>query len=407
MIIIYTTFAASLPINSKNPGSKAVIGIPEAIPAAVKKYEPNKSSKSPKNVAKPKPPTLLPQEAFDFTLTCYHVTQEWCDQAFVGLHAAGALIAESLLIRKQIVVVATVKPFRQPDHLATANVNVYHYARNKNGQLLAYPQSLVKQAILGTNNIDFIEPDITININSKGLFYFESRNIEINEHQYDFQQVMVHEITHGLGMHAALKFDKEVKPILTPPMQYREGYSYFAPPSVFVSLLTGEKDLLAKLAAQIATTEKKKVTPDFYLQQFAQDPSQLAMGKRLYAASRAQDLRFHPKGSEPLWMQNSERYDPDSSISHVKSEDQQAKDYVMFPNCMPGLNFKIMRKILRMSSVYGHTLNLLEKMGYATKSKPVFPSLTIEQSIMTPDNYSPSDARYIKNFAITEPLESG
>ena len=407
LIIINSVISAFIPVSTKVSSSNAVNGIPEVISAAIERQKPKNSPSSIKTFSKAKSQILSPQQAFDFRLTCFSVSQELCANVWEGLKVAGAQIASTILIKKQILAIVNLGPYHDGNDyiLASTDSNSFHYARNANGQLLSYPQALIKQAILGTNNVDLSQPDMTININSNIKFYFDHPSTRIEPEENDFQLVIIHEITHGLGMQSKLVFHNRTEPFLSPFIYYVSGYSFFSPPSVYDSMLIGASELIGQLAAKISTIEKKMVHPDEYLRMFEEDPNLLAIGKQLYAASNARNFKFHPKDADPLLMHNGFKYEPGSSYVHVKALRYQDTEVVMFPSCMRGLKLSNVRSLQRMPSVYGaDSINLLQKMGYATRWQRNFPLLTIEPSFWTL-SYSPSQARFIKNPALTEPRQ--
>ena len=145
---------------------------------------------------------------FNFTLECSPVVPKAiCSAANASFNRAGDRIAAILKITKTINVDAKFYPFCENQGnscdlgnvlgQAAAAANFIGVAPSPASKAL-YPQALVKQ-VNTQYNLDYNDYDIIAEFNSEFSFWYPSLNQSITAGQYDFEYVICHELTHGLG----------------------------------------------------------------------------------------------------------------------------------------------------------------------------------------------------------------
>ena len=151
------------------------------------------------------------QAPFSLDFTCSANNQELCDKAHRGFESAANRIAQVLVIRTQIVIKAVFRPFCSTmdantcsNRLGQASPGAVFTARPNNDQDSAwysYPQSLVKQ--ITPFGMQYSTYDVLAEFNSDYPFWFQGDQLPMTSNMIDFEFVISHEITHGLGFESS------------------------------------------------------------------------------------------------------------------------------------------------------------------------------------------------------------
>ncbi|CAI2171993.1 15385_t:CDS:2 [Funneliformis geosporum] len=149
-----------------------------------------------------------PQQMFKVQLNCRSDNTTLCNFINLAFERASKTISTVLKINTQIVVNATIYNFCDgytpqtcpPDlaaRLGQAGPTMIYALEDDDGLERLYPQALVKQFQF-PRNPKFNEFDIDAEFNTKFPLWFEESG-PIQQFEYDFFYVMIHELMHGLG----------------------------------------------------------------------------------------------------------------------------------------------------------------------------------------------------------------
>jgi hypothetical protein len=132
---------------------------------------------------------------------------EICARALNGYKAASDRIARVLKIRTPIRIKAVYRSFcdvpatqcSESNTLGqAASASYFSARRSESDPWTLYPQALVKQLNKKTM-LNYAAFDVFAEFNADSNFWFPNDTTPIAPNQYDFEFVVAHEITHGLG----------------------------------------------------------------------------------------------------------------------------------------------------------------------------------------------------------------
>ncbi|KAJ3145275.1 hypothetical protein HDU86_001111 [Geranomyces michiganensis] len=253
LLLLVLPFAATAAAASADiagvPSGRAVVRFDRASPLSAKlKF---RSLLTPSLLPPPSPPPRLlyrrGESQFDITFTCPDSSPAVCGYAEKSFERAGAYISSMLTIPTRLKVHATFKSFCNKQSLEScASRNIlgaaapvaYFPARPStavpvaNSPLAAswflYPQALVKQ-LHHDAPLEFATFDIIADFNSDiKTWWFKDSPTPITANQTDFDFVITHELTHGLGWDSSLlSFDKIFTDIASKITPYVAPSIYF------------------------------------------------------------------------------------------------------------------------------------------------------------------------------------
>ncbi|KAI8842484.1 hypothetical protein BC829DRAFT_492273 [Chytridium lagenaria] len=157
-------------------------------------------------------PAAIP---FNITFTCQDVSNATCAMARSSFESAAKRISEALFIVNTIHISAFFHSFcaEQPagncsrkNTLGQASAAAYFSARPANVSTMPwffYPQALVKQ-LKQDFSLKYNPFDIVAEFNSDFNFWYSGSGTPIQPSQTDFEFVVAHEISHGLGIESSL-----------------------------------------------------------------------------------------------------------------------------------------------------------------------------------------------------------
>ncbi|GAO52175.1 hypothetical protein G7K_6258-t1 [Saitoella complicata NRRL Y-17804] len=154
---------------------------------------------------------------FNFTTTCgTGADATICSGMESVFQEAGWMISQILEINATINVNATILPFglglSSSANKAGSNIQSLGGAApartvplmDADNHARFYPQAVVRQFNSSvTQNVEFSEFDITMQINSDEDFWWTNKSASIGEKEYDLLYVTLHELMHGLGFSSA------------------------------------------------------------------------------------------------------------------------------------------------------------------------------------------------------------
>ncbi|KAJ3391601.1 hypothetical protein HDU92_008950 [Lobulomyces angularis] len=154
-------------------------------------------------------PALPGEKAFQISFSC-DVDATLCNKAKNGFQSAANRIASVLRINTPIVVSATFKSFcegadncKLQGVLGQAAPSSYFSGKpaeaSEDTQWMSYPSALIKQLRHSMDESAFAQFDITAQFNADFDFWFEGDALPMRPKQIDFEFVLCHELTHGLG----------------------------------------------------------------------------------------------------------------------------------------------------------------------------------------------------------------
>nr|CAG8435636.1 13591_t:CDS:2 [Entrophospora candida] len=312
---------------------------------------------------------------------------------------SGVILTSALSLNTPIIINATFKIFDGPtaDLIGAAGPFRFMPLKDDDGIERLYPQALVKQFQFDSHP-EFSSADIVAQFNSKSPFWFEG-DPPIRKDQIGFQELVLHELLHGLGFISSLDdYINLVPKIITPEivgLQYTsdgvdtkspikfQGFIEMAFDKYMVFLSDGKS--LSNTTAQISqlftgsgdTTSFANL--DAFIKAFSTTPQFKIGQKMLDVVTKEKTLGFlpHDKSSvnDSVILETSIKpFQHASSISHV--------DYKTYTNTSEFLMTFLQEsgRTLNDSIAIGgnltagaigpQTLSILETLGYATKQYP-------------------------------------
>ena len=369
-------------------------------------------------------PTATP---FSITFECDKaVSTTLCNQAKASFQSAADRIAKILNIYKTINIYAEFKSFCNGQALSScdlarvlgqaASASSFN-AKIGTNPTATIPQSLFKQ-INTQYTISYSKYDIIADFNADFTYYFASSGQPITNSQYDFEYVVCHEITHGLGFDTNWKdwgnvyastFGASYSALL-PDIIYTQsdtsnpsnpvtGWAYPFVFDLFLYDSPSSTDLMSyynnitKLYSVKSTTLKNAVTNVQY------SKTAFDMGKKLYTSattgSGSIKFKLDISANTTIYVSVStpKTYDVGSSIAHLDYNTYfGSPEFLMVPN-VNGRAGQTLDTIIQNTAAYGTsygvygsiTTAMLNKMGWPTKFSPNVTSLYVSNPITGDD----------------------
>ncbi|KAJ8324105.1 hypothetical protein QVD99_008439 [Batrachochytrium dendrobatidis] len=300
-------------------------------------------------------------QPFQFTFICTDAPPDVCAQARAGFERAGQLIAKSMQITKTINVQARYRSFCNSappgqgcmlnNTLGQASAAAYFSAKTGESDDWAfYPQALVKQ-LPRDHVLEFNKFDILAEFNADYSFYFRGFNRPIQPTETDFEFVVCHELTHGLGFDTAWASYYSVYQGLTKdssylaPLVYANGttpensiVSNMEPINIFDTFQQRSSDnaALKDMARAIASFPSTDINIIDYIKAFQVSGGPYNAARQVFSAVTAgvRSIYFKPKtGSSRIYLQTKKDiFQPGSSIAHLDYEQYwNGPDFLMIP----------------------------------------------------------------------------
>ncbi|KAL2915841.1 hypothetical protein HK105_204542 [Polyrhizophydium stewartii] len=299
-------------------------------------------------------------QPFQFTFSCADASVAVCESARLGFERAGALIANSLQIATTINVQATFRSFcnaagkaRNCDlgnTLGQAAAAAYFSAKLDNASEWAfYPQALIKQ-MQPDHSLQFNQYDIVAEFNADFPFFFRNSNRTILANETDFEFVVCHELTHGLGFDTAWASYYTVYSGMTrdssylAPLVYLRGSNLnsavvtsFEPINIWDMYVqrSADSQALSALARTITSFGGVGTELPKFLSGFEASGAPYRAGRDVFSAVTAgsRAIAFKPKSGDLVYLQTKGGlYQPGSSIAHVDYDTYwTSPDFLMIP----------------------------------------------------------------------------
>ncbi|CAJ0840512.1 14906_t:CDS:2 [Entrophospora sp. SA101] len=150
-------------------------------------------------------------------IKCQLPDNKQCDKAKFAFENSGVILTSALSLNTPIIINATFTIFDGPiaDLIGAAGPFRFMPLKDNDGIERLYPQALVKQFQFDSHP-EFSSADIVAQFNSKSPFWFEG-DPPIRKDQIGFQELVLHELLHGLGFISSLDdYIHPVPKIITP-----------------------------------------------------------------------------------------------------------------------------------------------------------------------------------------------
>ncbi|CAG8822245.1 18489_t:CDS:2, partial [Racocetra persica] len=185
-----------------NPRDKILIACPHVRSNKIEVRDGNKSKDGSKNM-------------FDLTFNCNLNDENLCKKAKATFESAGRILSSALLLNTRIGLNATFRPL-EGNLLGAAGPSRAIPFKDDDGRIRLYAQSLAKQFQLEVHP-EYSPIDILADFNSDFPFWFEG-DPPIQPNQIGFEELVLHELTHGLGFLSSWSNDylEESSSFLTP-----------------------------------------------------------------------------------------------------------------------------------------------------------------------------------------------
>ena len=352
--------------------------------------------------------------SFQFNFNCDGTSQQLCDWAKTGFVSAGNRISQVLLISNPIIVDAKFHSFCQAqgggsckqvnNTLGRASAAAYFSAgdvNNGNGGQSAskttyyYPQPLVKQ-LHTSESLNYASIDIYAEFNSDFNFYFKASGQPIGANQTDFEFVVSHELTHGLGFDSAwVQYSSYYSSFSPPsdilaPLPFAQGDTYasatissMSPLNIFDSLLqlpNSSTSMAAKYGSVISNYKVSGLSLADFIGDLSTDSSLNGAAKSAMSAAKSglQLKSLVAPSSPPLIMNTPANFAQGTSIVHVTPKSATTADFLMIPAMSPllGKSLDSILASVNSSLIYGPGISgALAGMGWPTKDFPVVKNL--------------------------------
>ncbi|KAI9092589.1 hypothetical protein DFS34DRAFT_652878 [Phlyctochytrium arcticum] len=370
--------------------------------------------------------------SFQVQFICDGPAPQICQLAKQGLENAASYITQSLAVKGSINVYATFRSFchgvpvascgDMGNTLGMAMPASYFPAQVKpsGGSLqlkryYLYPQALMKQ-LRPDKGLDMAKYDILADFNSDFDFWFRASGTPIQANQTDFEFVVAHELTHGLGWDSSLvpynvlyKDYGQSKTLYVAPGLYFHGVpaepivDNWMPLTAFDSLIKvgASQQPLEELTAPLYDFWPKYSSGiDVTLRDFI--ASFERSGDPFQAAAKIHDLITQSPSPQPGLRIGSTTiyattragtYEPGSSLTHIDLSYNTTQDFLMVPS-MGGMVGKSLQQLIdsqnKGGGIYGpHALEVLRALGWES-DKEVVISTNKDPAIRTSSNSATS-----------------
>ncbi|KAL1924207.1 uncharacterized protein VTP21DRAFT_7242 [Calcarisporiella thermophila] len=332
------------------------------------------------------------ESQFKINFKCRAGNQALCNKAQADFELAGKLLSDSLVLKKPITVDAEFFSFcREIDGNCARPNNILGFAaparmfpmKDVDGEVRMFPQSLVKQM---TDKADFAKDDITARFNSDFPYRFaqDGENAPRVRGQTDFLELIMHEMTHGLGFLSL--WGDEVAPgasrLLTPMLNLRiqkDGSAIFTgfSESAFDRFMATFPDgsSMTEQTKQLNQFNNGKPfnakTPLELAQAVDQSPQGKIARAMMAKATQFKGMGFVPAGkqaSDAFFLETSlNPFVQGSSVSHVDQRTHQRNaDRLMIFESDPNISF--VQSIQRFGGPVGpELLSVFKSIGYSVR----------------------------------------
>jgi hypothetical protein len=341
--------------------------------------------------------TNQPAFLFQFSCNVQSVGQERCQLAKTGFENAGQRIAQALNIKQTVVVQAIFHSFCQSQRnsncrdanntLGRASSAAYFPAtKSGSADVYFYPQSLVKQ-LKKSSDLTYASADIFAEFNSDFPFYFTGSRTAIRPNDTDFEFVVAHELTHGLGVDSGWVQYSGFYNLLTTnagylaPLPFAQGnsdqssiVSTFSPLTIYDSFLRSRSENFADLGRNVLRFRPNQLRLPNFISAFESSPQMQSARQAMSGASGGQDsLRFQAPSGQAISLHSPSRFQQGTSVTHVDSRLSNTLDFLMIPAITPLLGQRLDQIMQRLNatSIYGPgTMAMMSSIGWPTRENP-------------------------------------
>jgi hypothetical protein len=339
---------------------------------------------------------LAPQDAFLVNLSCGdRVTEELCAFAKKTIQRSVEKIASNLIINQQIIIRASFRSFCGEDlgcvlgsRLGSA-ISASAFPVDDGTQVIMYPQALIKQ--LNTEKVlEFSDSDIIAEFNSDQPFYFPESGSTIKPSEYDFEFVIIHEITHGLGFRSGLmsygalfgRSTNYLAPLITGLLEStdpeNDRFTGIQPIDVFDSFISSSAKNLKDLGKIMRRFGKQDATLTDIIRKYELSGDPFLASREAYAILTSSTCVFNTNSGLQVELYNPSQYVQGSSTSHLTMDKSETSDFLMIPALINGTTLESFMTQRSANSVYGPgIISIMETIGWPTKSSPKIANVVI------------------------------
>ncbi|KAI8809320.1 hypothetical protein BJ742DRAFT_804625 [Cladochytrium replicatum] len=358
-------------------------------------------------------------QPFVISFSC-NISTTICNYAKDGFTSAGKRITSALNFYKAINIRANFYSFcggrtancDLKDTLGQAAATAYFPAKLSNeSDYYAYPQALFKQLSINADikDSDYSQYDILAEFNSDFNFHFNASGQPIQPGQVDFEFVVLHELTHGLGIDTAWTSYAAIpslssyspKPDYLAPIPSLVGSSIatatvpkWNPLNIYDKFFTesASSQSLRSAAAKIFSFDPNSKKLSSFIADFQSSGSPYTAAQSMYklVTSGSKALTFAIPETTTTPKQTAflntiaNRYVAGTSIAHLDYNAYwQTPDFLMIPAVQNLTGLTLDQIVLRYTptatadatygvlNAYGPlTVGMLHAMGWPTKSAP-------------------------------------
>jgi hypothetical protein len=333
---------------------------------------------------------VLADPPFNYSIRC-NATVDICTKATLAYEMAGKKIASALRIRQTINIDVYIHSFCDgvancdlQDVLGQSGASNFFpgYIGSDSSLTALYPQALVKQMHVNSNISDSYTPyDIEMEFNTDFDFWYPNDTIPINATQYDFEFVILHEITHGLGFSSGWTnyYEALYSPTynyiqpnwLAPYIAYSSGSGYdFAFSNAFdLNLYSADGTWLMDLANDVYSAAPSRSVRTFFTN-FQQNGFQpYSSAKKAYQVSTSSgQLYYRYNNTNQFRVFSPQAYQTGSTGSHFNYADYvSTADFLMVQALSHGRSFQsfLSNHESEMIGPYGPiTMRTMSNMGW-------------------------------------------
>ncbi|KAJ3315038.1 hypothetical protein HDV04_004838 [Boothiomyces sp. JEL0838] len=349
------------------------------------------------------------QPSFQFRFSCDGVDATKCQYVQNSFISAGNRIAQQLKLKSNILVQVQFHSFCQAMNqgsncdevnniIGRATPAAYFPGRTSGSDWYYYPQALVKQMNLN-QNLNFAAVDIFAEFNSDFDFYFKDQGIPIKTNQSDFEFVICHEMTHGLGFESNLAqyssyydgngFHVTSNNDYIAPLPFAQGNSLssatassLAPLSIWDSFVQSANASFADLGRKITSFKQNNVPLSQFITNFetSGDPYNAARQIMQVISSGPNEIFFQTSNKQSVQLFSISGYRQGSTLVHVNESMSSTADFLMIPVMRPLLGQALDSIIAKANSkgIYGPgILGVMSTIGYPTTDSPQVGNLEI------------------------------
>jgi hypothetical protein len=350
----------------------------------------------------PTPPnTATP---FAFVATC-PAALGVCNKVADALQSAGTRIARAIKIKRTINVKVVLRSFCNGNpSCALANtlgrgspVSFYSgFTGNNVSQSALYPSALLKQMHVAYD-IPYADTDILVHINSDYPFWYPSDSYPIQPGQHDFEFVVAHEITHGMGLFSGWVYYKDLFPasylqsnyLNTPHVRYLANGSWvFSQDTVFdLGLFSNTGVAIHDLNVNV-----RQATPDANFRVFVANfqtggTAPFTAAQSAFSIFNSTELKYKV-GSELINVHSPATWETGTNGIHLKNSEYSATSDVLL---VDSYSYDMIGKSLPnvLASVGGaqlgpygvQTLKILRNIGYKLRTDAGYPLFTLNYNV--------------------------